>query len=285
MMATIFKCLPIVFYTVTVIFTFVPESFFSHQEWISTKLLEKCNFFSWLNFQDINITISRLILFLLVWFVTLIPYVIYIRVKGITIKGKDYLICIKYGNIFSEKNCKRVISFDECFTIRVGNQPSDINDVSICGQYLKNHPNLDIQQLIQNANVSPARSRSKYRGQIRYDSGTIVPHGDDLLLAFAKLDERGKGRFFTRDEYLECLHLLWREIEIHYSEKNVCVPILGAGTTAFEGGSGASISKQDLLDMMIWSYRLSAHKIKLPHKLYIICKKSDDFSLNNIKSN
>ena len=85
-------------------------------------------------------------------------------------------------------------------------------------------------------------------------------------MAFAKLDDKGKGRFFTRDEYLQCLDLMWKELENHHSEKDVCVPILGAGTTSFDGGSGASISQQDLLNMMIWSYKLSSHKIKAPHK-------------------
>ena len=101
-------------------------------------------------------------------------------------------------------------------------------------------------------------------------------------MAFAKLDERGKGRFFSRDEYLECLNLLWKELENYYSGKDVCIPILGAGTTSFDGGEGASIPKQDLLDMMIWSYRLSSHKIKAPYKLRIICNRSGDFSINNV---
>ena len=100
-------------------------------------------------------------------------------------------------------------------------------------------------------------------------------------MAFAKLDDKGKGRFFTRDEYLQCLDLMWKELENHHSEKDVCVPILGAGTTSFDGGSGASISQQDLLNMMIWSYKLSSHKSRL-HRLRIVCKKSRGFSINNI---
>lgn len=122
----------------------------------------------------------------------------------------------------------------------------------------------------------------KYKQMTRYDSGTIVPYGDDLLMAFAKLDEKGKGRFFSRDEYLQCLDLLWRELENYNAENDVCVPILGAGTTTFEGGSGASYSQQELLDMMILSYKLSSHKIKAPHKLRIVCKKNDGFSFDNI---
>ena len=127
------------------------------------------------------------------------------------------------------------------------------------------------------------KSRSKYQNKERYESGRIVPNGDDLLLAFAKLDKKGLGRL-TRDEYLECLTILWEEIDTYYGQTDVCIPILGSGLTRFDGGSGASISQQELLNMMIWSYKLSSHKIKLPHKLRIICKKSGDFSLNKIDS-
>ena len=158
----------------------------------------------------------------------------------------------------------------------------DCNIGSICGKYLLLHPDLDVQRLIEAAQITPARSKSKYQSKIRFDSGTILPNGDDLLMAFAKLDEKGKGRFFSRDEYLACLDLLWKELENYYSEKDVCVPILGAGTTSFDGGAGASISQQDLLDMMIWSYKLSSHKIKSPHKLRIVCKRNIGFSINDI---
>ena len=72
--------------------------------------------------------------------------------------------------------------------------------------------------------------------------------------------------------------------EYHYSEKDVCIPILGSGTTVFEGGSGASYDQQELLDMIILSYKLSSHKIKSPHKLRIICKHTPDFSIFNVKA-
>ena len=76
-----------------------------------------------------------------------------------------------------------------------------------------------MQKLIDDANIAPTRAKSRFQQKARYDSGTIVPNGDDLLMAFAKLDDKGKGRFFSRDEYLQCLDLLWRELENHYSEK------------------------------------------------------------------
>ena len=43
-----------------------------------------------------------------------------------------------------------------------------------------------------------------------------------------------------------------------------------AGTTSFDGGSGASISQQDLLNMMIWSYKCTndCSGVLLPDSLY-----------------
>lgn len=278
----IFKSAAMAFAIVTGIFTFVPEAFFGKYEWITQVTLEQGGL-SRVDAQDVNIVISRLACFFLIWIVTLLLYMSFLNLRRwVTIKGQNYSIRVEYGNILKKKNCKRVINFDECYTTQVGNATADINPGSICGQYLTLHSDLNVQQLIEAAQITPARSKSKYLHKTRYDSGTIVPNGDDLLMAFAKLDERGKGRFFSRDEYLACLDLLWKELENNYSEKDICVPILGAGTTSFDGGSGASISQQDLLDMMIWSYKLSSHKIKAPHKLRIVCRKSSDFSINNI---
>lgn len=283
MIGFILKSVVMAFGIVTGIFTFVPEAFFGKYEWVTKEVLEQYKWFVFCDTQDFNIIISRLICFLLVWLGTSLLYGAFLKFRRwVTIKGQNYSIKVEYGNILKKRKCKRVINFDECFTTQVGSATADINPNSVCGQYLSLHSDLDVQHLIETAQITPARSKSKYQHKTRYDSGTIVPNGDDLLLAFAKLDERGKGRFFSRDEYIKCLDLLWKELENYYSEKDVCVPILGAGTTSFDGGDGASISQQDLLDMMIWSYKLSSHKIKAPHKLRIVCKKNSSFSINNI---
>lgn len=271
------------FAIVTGIFTVVPESFFANCRWITQEFLNQCKCFSGLDATGINIIISRFVCFVLVGTAVSVIYALFLwSRRWTTLQGKNYAIRVEYGDILKKKNCKRVINFDECFTTKVGNGIADINPTSICGQYLLAHPDLDMQKLINAAQITPALAKSRYQKKTRYESGTIVPNGDDLLMAFAKLDERGKGCFFFRDEYLRCLELLWKELENYYSEKDVCVPILGAGTTSFYGGSGESISQQDFLDMMIWSYKLSSHKIKAPHKLRIVCRKNSGFSINNI---
>ena len=221
---------------------------------------------------------------MIVWVITAVGYKIYLHLKNkICIKGNNYKITVEYGDLLKTKKCKRVINFDECFSTNVGNAPADIKPTSICGQYLTANTNLNMQSLISNSQLKPLNAKSKYQQKERYESGRIIPNGNDLLLAFAKLDKNGAGRL-TRDEYLECLSILWEEIDMYYGQQDVCIPILGAGLTRIAGSSGASISQQELLNMMIWSYKLSSHKIKLPYKLRIICRRDEEFSLNKVDS-
>jgi len=58
------------FGVVTVVFTFAPESFFEKQKWITQDILQHCKWLSGLDTNDINITISRVLCFLLIFVVT-----------------------------------------------------------------------------------------------------------------------------------------------------------------------------------------------------------------------
>jgi len=55
---------------VTGVFTFAPESFFEKQKWITQDILQHCKWLSGLDTNDINITISRVLCFLLIFVVT-----------------------------------------------------------------------------------------------------------------------------------------------------------------------------------------------------------------------
>ena len=271
------------FAIISVVFTFVPEVIFGKVILISDDVLKQFALEGYT--LEINIIVNRVLTFVIVWFIEAIGYKVYLLFRNkVIIKGNNYKITVEYGDLLKTKKCKRVINFDECFSTHLGTTPVDIKATSICGQYLNANPNLNIQSLIPNSQLKPLKSKSKYQSKERYESGRIVPNGDELLLAFAKLDKNGLGRFFTRDEYLNCLSVLWEEIDKYYGQQDVCIPLLGAGLTRIDGCSGASIPQQELLDMIIWSYKLSSHKIKLPYKLRIICKRCEGFSLEKIDS-
>ena len=269
---------------VSAIFTFVPESFFQVVKWVPVQAMQKSVLESGITDIEVDIVISRVIVFAAIWFGIALAYNIYrIKRKSIKIKGANYTIQIKYGDLLKEKKCKKVINFDECFTTHIGTNPCDVKKTSICGQYLsQDGKNLNIQQLLSNVQIKPEERISRYAGKISYKPGSIIAIGDYLLLAFATLDENGRARFFSLDEFVECLLTMWKQIEVNCTQQDVCIPILGSGLTNFEGGNGASLSQQELLNLIVWSYKLSPHKIKAPYKLRIICQKRDGFSFNDI---
>lgn len=259
--------------TATII-SFIPESLYLK---IKTELFEIVTIS---NIEDGNfILICRLLIFIVALIVcTIIGQLIRSFWWKRKFQGKNYTIIVQYGNLFKKKKYKKIINFDECFTTKVGESPSDIKPDSICGQYLQANPNLDMKKLIADFGLKPIKTKSEYQNQDRYKPGSIVPNGDYLLMAFAKLNNEGLGEM-AYDEYLKCLETLWKEVNKHYGSKNVCLPILGSGCTRF---NDVQPSQQELLDIMIESYKLSKTKIKLPHKLYILCRKSENFSLNKI---
>lgn len=273
------------FGAISVLFTFLPESFFEIKKWLLSDIVAKNIKTETIETNELNVLINRCLCFLLIWFLAAIVYGLFLKFKWfVTIKGRDYTIRVEYGNLLKTKKCRKVISFDECYTTHVGTNPGDIKPTSICGQYLQRNQNLNVQQLITNANISPESTKSKYQNRARYKSGSVVQNGNDLLLAFAPLDANGRGRFCSRSEYIACLSTMWEELHKYYNQQDISISILGSGQTYIDGNSGTSLSQQELLDIIILSYKLSPHKIKLPHKLRIVCRKSDGFSLNAIDS-
>ena len=252
----------------TTILAFVPDSIIG-----TVKLFDKLT-------DDQNLLIDRIGILVAAFLVSLLfNWLFDLGRRKVKIKGNGYCIQVEYGNIFNCKNCQKIISFDECFTTTVGTAPHEIKAASICGQYLGKHSGLDIQKLIADAGLKPEGEKSKFNNQTKYKSGSIVPNGEDLLLAFAKLDENGRGYFPTREAYLDSLEVMWSEIHKYYQQKDVCIPVLGGGLTTI---GEKTPTQQELIDLIIESYKLFAQKIKNPQKLRIICRRKDDISLSKI---
>lgn len=225
-----------------------------------------------------TVILNKVLLCLLVFFIVKLIYVIWKKFRRkVVMYGLNYSICIEYGDMLEIKKGKKVINFDECFTTTVGEKPWEIRKDSICGQYLQKYGPIDVNKLIENAKVKPAKTNSKFNNQTRYEPGTIVPNGEFLLLAFARLDKEGRG-CLTYEEYLNCLNKLWNQIDIYRETKDVYIPILGSHITRFD----VELNQQQILDIMIASYRLSRKRIRNPEKLHIVCRKQENFSINDV---
>jgi hypothetical protein len=251
------------FIITTIAFTFIPESIFDYN------FLE-CDFP-----KESRIIFNRVLTYIILLIIVSIVQAVRIFTrKYVIISDKEFKIKVEYGDIFKMNNCKKVINFDECFTTKVGENPADIKPTSVCGQFLSKINISDVEEAIEKSNLQSYSSAHQNRKC--YESGRIVRYNDFLLLAFAKLDKNGNGHM-SREQYLQCLNVLWEEIEHNYGDHDVAITVLGAGITRF---NGASLSQQELVNTIIASYKFSSYHIK--KVLHIVCSKSDDFSLNKV---
>ncbi len=84
-------------------------------------------------------------------------------------------------------------------------------------------------------------------------------------------------------EYLEFLIKFWDEINRVYAQKSVSVPIFGSGITRIK--EHKNISDEELLKIMLWTFRISEMRFKYPANLTIVIHKDkiDKISLLDIE--
>ena len=106
---------------------------------------------------------------------------------------------------------------------------------------------------------------------------TIIPFGKgivDFVSAFQKL----KSMNFNGPVLIE----MWNELDILYSQDTIVIPLLGSGTTRFKD---YKISEQELLELILWTFKISKIKFTYPSKLIIVIHPSlmDKINLYKIK--
>ncbi|MDF2185674.1 macro domain-containing protein [Grimontia hollisae] len=204
----------------------------------------------------------------------------------INIEGSD--VTIKVGDIFSECGLK-AIAFNEYFDTIVDNKI--ISENSLNGIFIKHHcgdPVSDLDSHIDNYPFDEieqlGRKVERVSGKkFRYQIGTICVYKDFLLAAFTKFDNNNKA-VLTMPEYLEFLINFWDKVNNVYGQQSVTTPIFGSGITRIQGHK--TISDEDLLKIMLWTFRISEMRFKHPAKLTIVIHKSkiDKINLLDIKS-
>jgi hypothetical protein len=252
----------------------------------------------------ISVTLSLIVLFVDIpkdckdlygWIFVGLLVVIYILIwiwantlNKIDIKVEGSDVTIKVGDIFQQKGLK-AIAFNEYFDTQVDNRI--IAENSLNGIFINNHLGISVSDLddyIRNyafesdefIESDPNRAQGKFD---RYQIGTICMHGDYLLTAFSKFDKNNKA-LLTMPEYLEFLINFWDKVNNVYAQQNVSTPIFGSGITRIKGHK--SISDEDLLKIMLWTFRISEMRFKYPARLTIIIHKDkiNQINLLDIKS-
>jgi len=204
----------------------------------------------------------------------------------INIEGSN--VAIKTGDIFKQSGLK-AIAFNEYFDTQVDNRI--ISAASLNGVFIQEHLDIspfELDRYIEkydfyDSEVLEENESRKQGKKTKYQIGTICLYKEYLLTAFSKFDENNKA-LMAMPEYLEFLINFWDKVNNLYSQRSVSTTIFGSGITRIKGHK--NISDEDLLKIMLWTFRISEMRFKYPAKLTIVIHndKIDQINLLEIKS-
>lgn len=234
-----------------------------------------------------KITLGIIFLFTL----SLLYFGIWLKSNNLTEVNLDVegsIVTVKAGDLFLQDGFK-VIAFNEYFDTQVDD--NIISHKSLNGLYIDNHlsgPISDLDQRVLNYKfdedeILEVNQERKVGKKQKYSLGTIFVNEDYLLTAFSKFDDKNRA-FLTMPDYLGFLINFWDKVNRIYAQKSVSVPIFGSGITRIK--EHKNISDEDLLKIMLWTFRISEMRFKFPAKLTIVIHKDkiDKINLLDIKS-
>ncbi|HED3862360.1 TPA: hypothetical protein R4213_000571 [Enterobacter hormaechei subsp. hoffmannii] len=234
-----------------------------------------------------KITLGIIFLFTL----SLLYFGIWLKSNNLTEVNLDVegsIVTVKAGDLFLQDGFK-VIAFNEYFDTQVDD--NIISHKSLNGLYIDNHlsgPISDLDQSISNYKfdedeILEVNQERKVGKKQKYSLGTIFVNEDYLLTAFSKFDDKNRA-FLTMPDYLGFLINFWDKVNRIYAQKSVSVPIFGSGITRIK--EHKNISDEDLLKIMLWTFRISEMRFKFLAKLTIVIHKDkiDKINLLDIKS-
>lgn len=195
------------------------------------------------------------------------------RLRQIDIKIGITTVVIKSGDIFKEDGLK-AIAFNEYFDTRVDDKI--IAKKSLNGQFILNHIddvdklNSDIESDDDLKNSIIGKGVKRKQGKTtKYKLGSSILIDDEYILtAFSRFNKNNQAEL-TIQEYVNFLLTFWNEINRLYAQRSVTVPIFGSGITRFKNGF-EDIDINELLRIMIWTFKISKIKFAYPAKLTII---------------
>ncbi len=210
------------------------------------------------------------------------------KLKNIKIDIDGSNVIIKEGDIFEEDGYK-AIGFNEYFDTQVDNKiisEHSLNGIFIKTQCANNIKELDkyiLEQCDHDDIIDKAVCRKNGGKTIKYKLSSIIVYKEYLLTAFSKFDDKNRA-YLTMPEYIEFLINFWDRVNRIYAQKSVSVPIFGSGITRIK--EHKNISDEDLLKIMLWTFKLSEYRFKYPAKLTIIVHKDkiDEVNLLDIES-
>lgn len=224
------------------------------------------------------VTLGIIVIYIVLWIKANLTKKAILNINGSELE-------IKEGDIFEQKNFK-VIAFNEYFDTKVDDDiisKSSLNGIFIEKKLNESVENLDIhiENYLKNIDIKLGEFTNRNDGKnIKYPLGTVCKYNEYLFTAFSKFDKDNKAYLMMKD-YINFLMKFWEEIDRVYAGKSISIPLLGSGITRFK--ENISISDQELLEILIWSFKISRIKIKYPSKVSIIIYKDNVDKINFYK--
>ncbi|MGD7047024.1 hypothetical protein FZC83_02130 [Rossellomorea marisflavi] len=207
----------------------------------------------------------------------------YLTLKDISLNIEGSIFTIESGDIFEQDHYK-VIAFNEYFDTLVDGDiisPSSLNGVYInkfySGQSLSGL-NKRIENDINLKVVGENENRKKGK-KIKYELGSTFKDGEYLLVAFTKFNKGNEARL-KLSELTICLIKFWDEVNRLYEGKTVSLPLLGSGLTRH---SDFQASDQELIEILLWTFKISKIKFKHPNRVKLILPESKLKEINLYK--
>lgn len=203
--------------------------------------------------------------------------------KTVKLEINHTTINVMTGDIFNQEGLK-VIPFNEYFDTVVDDMLISSNTLN--GKYLLNCVD-NVKELDEKIsadkrlrNLSTLTDNKRVCGKAtKYPLGTIFKNKDYLLLAFSKFDSDNRA-FLSKNDIISCLLNMWNEIDILYAGHSINIPLLGSGITRFRD---VTLSDQELLEILIISYKLSGVQLKNHANINIVIYKDNIDDINFFK--
>jgi len=217
------------------------------------------------------------------------------KMQKTTLSFGESTVEVYFGDIFeSSHNDLKAISFNEYFDTEVGGPNKIISENTINGKFLQNlsvedraevEKILEMDERLTDDEVLIDETSDRKAGKtIKYRLGTIVelPNGY-LAVAGSKFDRYNKANI-TMQEYIGFLLNFWSEVDRIYNGRSVVIPVFGSGILRFTDGYANAV-QQELLEIILWSFKVSRIKITYPSriKIVIFSDKETKYNLYKLK--
>lgn len=240
-----FKTLSALFTVISFVFIFIPEPNVQTKE---------------------TIILSLIVLVVIIY---LLIYIYYLKLKKVKLKINNTEVNIFFGDIFSMPKMK-VIAFNEYFDTLVDDiiiSRHSLNGILIKNKHLSAH---EIKKELSKNTTLRKNEFNKTRtseNKQKYELGQILQVKEFYLLSFTHFNEKNQA-YLDANQYSNCLLEMWKNLNVNYAQNQISIPLLGDGITRIIDNK--DVSKQELLEIMLTTLKISKQTFKEPSKINIV---------------